>query len=81
MYYSQVARPYAMFLFLALCSTYLFLLAVREGHRFAWVGFLCLAVAMIYTHSYGVFVLLAAFLGQNRRTVDPASACCSSPAS
>jgi len=57
--YSQEARSYAMFLFLALCTAYLFLKSLEGDGRPARLGFLISAVALLYTHYYGIFVLLA----------------------
>ncbi len=55
--YSQEARPYAQFLLLFLCCAYAFLRALREKRFSTWVGFLCLACLLIYTHYYGFFAL------------------------
>ena len=57
--YSQEARSYAMFLFLALCTAYLFLRSLEGGGRGVRLGFFVSAVALLYTHYYAVFVLLA----------------------
>jgi mannosyltransferase len=60
--YSQEARPYALFLFLVLCSSYSFVRALQEKNERFWWGFVAWAILMIYTHYYGVFVVLALFL-------------------
>jgi uncharacterized membrane protein len=68
--FSQEARPYAMLLFFALCSSYLFILALRERRAIPWWGFVSAGVLMIYTHYWGGFVvvslLLYAFLCRKR---------------
>jgi mannosyltransferase len=67
--YSQIARPYSMHLFLSLCATYLFIVAVRERDPRYWWGFVACAALTVYTLYYGVFVIgaLAASLVWIRR--------------
>jgi len=60
--FSQEARPYAMFLFFFLCSCYLFLVALRKKRALPWWGFVCSSILMIYTHYWGVFVVLSLVL-------------------
>lgn len=57
--YSQEARPYAQVFFLILCSSYLFILAIRTKRRLPWWGFVISATLTIYTHYYGFFVVVA----------------------
>ena len=57
--FSQEARPYAQFLLLFLCSSYLFVRAIQAGSRRCWWLFVVTAILMIYTHYYGFLVLAA----------------------
>jgi uncharacterized membrane protein len=57
--YSQEARSYAMVLFLALSTGYLFLLSLEESYRLARWGFVISAALLLYTNYYGIFLLLA----------------------
>jgi 4-amino-4-deoxy-L-arabinose transferase-like glycosyltransferase len=59
--YSQEARPYAQFSLLYLGCIYLFLRALREKRWGIWLGFLCVACLLIYTHYYG-FLAIASLL-------------------
>jgi uncharacterized membrane protein len=59
--YSQEARPYAQFSLLYLGCVYLFLRALREKRLGMWLGFLCVACLLIYTHYYG-FLAIASLL-------------------
>ncbi len=52
-YYSQEARPYALLIFLTLCSFYFFL---HHGNRFSL--YIASSTLMIYTHLFGVLCLL-----------------------
>ncbi len=54
---AQEARPYALLSFLALTSSYLFVLAIRERRAICWWGFVATGTLMIYTHYYGVLVI------------------------
>jgi 4-amino-4-deoxy-L-arabinose transferase-like glycosyltransferase len=60
--YSQEARPYAQLLFLVLCSSYLFIVALRERRALAWWGFVGSAVLAMYTHYHGVLAIGALLL-------------------
>src|SRR5215471_1633062 len=55
--YSQIVRPYSMHLFLSLCATYLFIIAIRESREKYWWGFVACAALTIYTLYYGLFVI------------------------
>jgi uncharacterized membrane protein len=45
--YAQIARPYSMHLFLSLCASYLFIVAVREHRPAYWWAFVVCAALMI----------------------------------
>jgi len=57
-YYSQEARPYAVFLLLGLSSIALFVEAWLSRKRLAWWGFVVCAALATLTHYYTAFVLL-----------------------
>ncbi len=57
--FSQEGRPYAQFLFLFLSSCYLFVAALEHGHRRTWCALLASSILTVYTHYYGVFVILS----------------------
>jgi len=58
-YYSQEARPYAVFLLLGLATVALFVKAVQCGQALAWWGFVVCAALATLTHYYMAFTLLA----------------------
>lgn len=57
--HSTDARPYATLMFFAVLSTLLLLWAASSGRRLAWVLYVPAACALVYTHYFGAFVLLA----------------------
>lgn len=58
-YYSQEARPYAVFLLLGLGTVLLFVEAVQRGTALAWWSFVVCAALATMTHYTMAFVLLA----------------------
>jgi mannosyltransferase len=62
-YYAQEARMYAQLTFLGALAGYLLLRATKERNRIVsvglWVAFVLVSVAMLYTHYFGAFLLLA----------------------
>jgi mannosyltransferase len=62
-YYSQEARMYAQLTLLGVLAGYALLRAMAAQQSRAeilwWAGFVTCAVAMLYTHYFGVFLLLA----------------------
>lgn len=58
--YAQEARPYSLFGFLVLLSTYLFILA-KEDKRFWW-GYILTVTASMYINYITLFVILIHFL-------------------
>ncbi len=55
--FSQNARMYTLFTFLALCSAYFFLLALQQNRRKWWSWYLASTILLLYTHFYaGLFV-------------------------
>jgi mannosyltransferase len=60
--YSQEARNYSQLLFLSIISTYFFMVALRERRRLWWWASVVSCILLIYTHYYGVFILLGLFL-------------------
>lgn len=57
--YAADARPYATLMFFALLSTLALLVAVESGRRRWWALYAVSACALLYTHYFGAFVLLA----------------------
>ncbi len=60
--YSQEVRPYAQLMFLVLITSYLFIVSFREKRLGLWCAFILTATLTLYTHYYGLFVLLALLL-------------------
>ena len=57
--YSIEARMYGMLAFLATASFYFFLAYRRTASWYAWIGYVAVTTALVYTHAYAVFVLVA----------------------
>jgi uncharacterized membrane protein len=57
--YSQVARSYSLLVFLVTLSTFLFIRALRDPTRRRWAAYTVASICAIYSHFFGVFVLLA----------------------
>jgi len=55
--FSQEARPYAQVLFLSLCSSYLFVRALRERRALFWWLAISSILLTVQTHYFGVFLL------------------------
>lgn len=63
-YYSQEIRTYALFFLLTLLSMY-FYVKLKEGFsKGSVVGYIVFSVLLIYSHLYGVFILLAQNIDQ-----------------
>ena len=59
--FSQEARAYSLMAFLALLSFYFLVLMIMSGKRAYAAAYLASSVCLLYSHYYGIFVLL----GQN----------------
>jgi mannosyltransferase len=57
--YSQEARSYSLLVFLSLWSCWLLSQLVRQPTPWRRVGYVLVTTAMLYTHLYAVFVVLA----------------------
>jgi uncharacterized membrane protein len=57
--YSQEARMYSLLLFLALLSMYFFVRFLERDSRAVSVGYVLSTALMLYTHNFGLFVLVA----------------------
>lgn len=57
-YYSQEARGYTLLLFLTLCSSYFAVRCVKSPTRKSWAGYTVFSVLAVYTHLFGVWILL-----------------------
>jgi mannosyltransferase len=57
--YSQEARMYSLLLFLALLSMYFFVRFLERDSRAVSVGYVLSTTLLLYTHLFGLFVLIA----------------------
>jgi mannosyltransferase len=58
--YAQEARGYSLLLLLCIVSTLFFVRSIEQSNSlFNWAGYVAASVLMVYTHSFGVFVLVA----------------------
>lgn len=57
--YSQEARVYSLMALLALVSFYCFVKVLRERKRAAQTGYVLSTLALMYSHVYGLFIVLA----------------------
>jgi mannosyltransferase len=58
-YYSQLARFYAFFEFATLLSFLLFIQALRKKRKIDFVIYVAATILMVYSHAFGVFILVA----------------------
>jgi hypothetical protein len=58
-YYSQEARVYEIMVLLALLSFYFFLKVLTKGNAAACVGYVLCTTVLLYSHIYGLFIILA----------------------
>lgn len=76
-WFSQNARGYTGALFFVLWSTHFWLLAQRRGGQLAWLGYVVVTVAALWTHATSIFVVAgqgAVWLGEQLRDRDWARA-------
>ena len=70
-FYSSEARPYATLMFFVACSTLVLLIALERNSRWWWGLYALIACAVLYTHYFGAFALLAqggwAFFARSER--------------
>lgn len=57
-FYSQEARPYALLAFLTLSSFYFFLTYLKVPRKRLSLGYLVSTIFLLYTHYFGLFVVL-----------------------
>ena len=60
--YSQEARPLTQLAFFLLTTVYLFVRALKERRKWLWYASVVSGALMIFTHYYGLFVLLILWL-------------------
>ena len=58
-YYSQEARPYTLLIFITVLSFYFFVRLLESDKKRYQAGYVLFTIAMLYTHSFGVFTLAA----------------------
>lgn len=61
-FYSQFARPYAIFITLSLISLLCFYEILKDGGKNVWLGFIFSNILNIYTHFYAFFIIIAEML-------------------
>lgn len=57
--YSQETRFYGFFEFMVLLSYYFLIVALKSGRTLHFILYGIASIAMVYTHTYGIFVLAA----------------------
>ena len=57
--YSQEARMYSLLLLFTLLSMYFFIRLTQRGTPLTWAGYVISTTLLLYTHVYGLFVLVA----------------------
>lgn len=57
-FYSQEARMYSLFVFLSIWSIWEFRRALDKTGWFAWIRFGVVSTLLVYTHAFGVFLLV-----------------------
>ena len=60
--YSQEARTYSIGIFLALLSVYFLMSALKKKKPLYWAGHVISSTLLVYTHYFGVFVLIFEYL-------------------
>jgi len=60
--YSQEARMYSLFMFMALASLFFFYRAIQRNEKTMWIGFIVLTALSVYTHAYTLFAISAEIL-------------------
>lgn len=58
-YYSQEARSYGLMVLLTLLSFYFLLKILKKGKLAVSFGYIITSVLLIYTHIYGIFIIIA----------------------
>jgi mannosyltransferase len=60
-YFSQEARMYSLLTLTTLLSIFFFLKSLNENRLRFWVSYIIVSILMLYTHSYGIFILIFQF--------------------
>ena len=60
-YFSQEARMYSLLTLTTLLSIFFFLKSLNENRLRFWVSYLIVSILMLYTHLYGIFILIFQF--------------------
>jgi mannosyltransferase len=60
-YFSQEARMYSLLTLTTLLSIFFFLKSLNENRLRFWIGYIIASILMLYTHFYGVFILIFQF--------------------
>jgi uncharacterized membrane protein len=57
-HFSQIARNYSLLLFLSTACFFFFIRSLEAPSKSSWSGYVLFAVALLFTHSYSVFLLI-----------------------
>lgn len=60
-YFSQEARMYSLLTLTTLISIFFFLKSLNENRLRFWVSYIIVSILMLYTHFYGIFILIFQF--------------------
>ena len=60
-YFSQEARMYSLLTLTTLLSIFFFLKSLNENRLRFWASYIIVSILMLYTHSYGIFILIFQF--------------------
>jgi len=57
-YFSQEARMYSLLTLTTIVSIFFFLKSLNENRLRFWASYIIVSILMLYTHSYGIFILI-----------------------
>jgi len=60
-YFSQEARMYSLLTLTTIVSIFFFLKSLNENRLRFWASYIIVSILMLYTHSYGIFILIFQF--------------------
>lgn len=61
-YFSQEARMYSLLTLTTLLSIFFFVKSLNENRPRFWVSYIIASILMLYSHAYGIFILIFQFL-------------------
>ena len=60
-YFSQEARMYSLLMLTTVLSIFFFVKSLNENRPRFWVSYIIASILMLYSHSYGIFILIFQF--------------------